>query len=281
MVFAFLLIPVTLLLVFQYLPALKLVQLSLSRWNGYSSRVTYVGLENYLDVVTTSEYYSVFFHNLAYIAASIVMVVASLYLAIILNTGMRARSVLRTVFFLPYVLNGVAIALMFNFIFDYNASPVNVVLRWLGLDGIRFIVNDYRVNLSLAGVVVWRHFGFYMVLFLAGLQSIPNELYDAAEIDGASFFQVSLRISLPGIVRVVEVSLFLSIVTALRVFYEPYLITRGGPAGNSHTFVSKIISVAFEFSNFGKASAMGVVLLVIMMIVVSLQRWAFGRGRRL
>jgi len=277
-IFAFLLIPVTLLLVFGYYPAIKLVQLSLSDWNGYSQTISYVGFDNYVAVLTNEEYYSAFFHNLAYIVSCFLMVALSLYVAIILNTSLRGRNFYRTILFLPYVVNGVAVALMFNFLFDFNDSPINVFLRWLGFDGIRFISPNYSVNFSLSLVVVWRHFGFFMVLFLAGLQSIPQDLYDSAKIDGAGFGTVIHHIIIPSIRRIIEICLFLAIATSMQVFYEPFLITRGGPAGASHTFVSKIIDVAFHFSNFGKASAMGVVLLLLMILIIGVQRYIISKG---
>jgi multiple sugar transport system permease protein len=271
---SFLMVPVVLLITFNYIPAVKLLQLSFTDWNGYSTSLDYVGFENYLNVFTNREYYIVFGNNLAYVVGGWIMVVGALYLAIILDTGIRGRYFFRTLFFLPYVLNGVAVALMFSFFFDFQDSPVNTLLRFIGVDPIRFISNEYTVNISLSYVVVWRSFGFYLVLFLAALQSIPQEQFDNAKMDGAGLRQVIFYIIVPNTKRIIELSVFLSTAVALQVFYEPFLITHGGPAGRSHTFVSKVIDVAFRHNNFGKASAMGVVLLIILIIVTGLQRRA-------
>ncbi len=278
----FLFVPVLLLLMFTYYPAIKLFQLSLTNWNGYSSSFDYIGLNNFKVVLTNADYYSVFFNNFAYIVSCLLMIVLAAYIAIVLDSGIRAKDLFRTILFIPYVLNGVAVALLFNFLFDFETSPVNQLLRAMNLGeyAIRWISPHYSVNFSLSYVVVWRNLGFYMILFLAALQSIPQELYDSAKIDGAQFREVVFHIILPNIRRVIEITLFLALSTSLQIFYEPFLITGGGPAGRSHTFVTKIVDVAFRFGNFGKASAMGVLLLFVLIIMVSVQRLFLKKGNR-
>lgn len=141
---------------------------------------------------------------------------------------------------------------------------------WLG--------NKDFVNYTLASVGLWRFMGFNMVIYLGALQSIPSDLYEAASIDGANAWQKFSRITLPNIYKIIELNLFLTVTGALEVFDLPFVLTKGGPAGASETFVMKIIETAFQFNNYGLASAMSVVLLLFVVIVLSIQRYILSRG---
>jgi raffinose/stachyose/melibiose transport system permease protein len=162
---------------------------------------------------------------------------------------------------------------MFSYLYNFNDSPVNFLVRGLKLgDGITFLADNYRINFSLAFISMWRFTGFGMVVFLSALQSIPDELYESASLDGANFGHHLRYITIPGIKRMIGLMLFLGFNGCLQVFFEPLVITRGGPGGLSETWVTKTISIAFMFHNFGKASAMGVILLGIIFTVIGIQR---------
>jgi multiple sugar transport system permease protein len=175
---------------------------------------------------------------------------------------------------MPYILNGVATAFMFSFLYNFDSSPVNVVLRSVGLGklAVKWLGIGYFSNFSLAFIGLWKYTGFAMVVFLGALKSIPEEYYEAAEMDGANFWQKTRFITLPAIKAVVQVNLFLAINGALQAFFEAFVITKGGPAGRTSTFVTSTVSTAFQFHDFGKASAMGVVLVLIVVALVSMQR---------
>lgn len=273
-VVGFLLIPLTLTAIFSYYPLLKLFQLSFTDWNGATSFFNFIGLKNYLAIFSDGEIFSVLKNNLAYVIISFVQVIFGVYLAIILNAHLRARNFFKSVIFMPYIINGVAVAFMFNFMYDFQDGPLNVILRGIGLGdyAIRWLGDNYFINFSLAFIGLWRYVGFAMVIFLGGLQSISFELYEAADMDGASFFQKIRFIILPGIKRIIELNLLLGLNGSLQVFFEPFVITNGGPGGMSETFVTKTLKMAFNFQNFGVASAMGVVLLIIILVIIGGQR---------
>lgn len=279
MIIGFLALPLLLLAVFSYYPALKLIHLSFVEWNGYSPEMSFVGLYNYIDVFTDDSVLITFKNSMAYFIILLIQTALALYLAIILDGQIRARNFFRAVNFMPYILNAVAVAFMFSYLYNFSDSPINIILRKIGLgDGIQFFADNYYINFSLAFISMWRYTGFNMVIFLSALQSIPTELYESASLDGAHFFQHIRYITIPNIKRMIGLMLFLGFNGCLQVFFEPLVLTQGGPAGLSETWVTKTISIAFRFQNFGKASAMGVVLLVIVFVVIGIWRLLSGEG---
>lgn len=268
----FLIIPVSLLMLFSYYPALKLLQLSITDWNGIRPTFNYIGFENYIDILKDESVIRAFKNNMAYIVASLVQVTLALYLAIILDRHIRAKNFFRLTIFLPYILNGVAVAFMFNYLFDFTNGPLNVLLGIIGIDPVQWLPSSYLINFSLASIGIWRFTGFSMIIFLGALQSIDKSLYEAAAIEGAGFSQIVRYITFPGIKRVIELNLFLSINGALKAYFEPFVITKGGPFGMSETFVTKTLKVAFDYQNYGKAAAMGMILIIFTLLIVAIQR---------
>lgn len=276
----FLIIPLLLLVVFSFYPALQLFHLSFVQWNGYDPEMSFVGFDNFIDVFTDSMVTMTLGNSMAYFVMLLFQTLLALYLAVILDGQIRARNFFRTVNFMPYILNCVAVAFMFSYMYNFNDSPINYLVRSFKLGGgITFFADNYLINFSLAFISMWRFTGFNMVIFLSALQSIPAELYESASLDGAHFFQHIRYITIPSIKRIIGLMLFLGFNGCLQVFFEPMVITQGGPGGLSETWVTKTISIAFRYQNFGKASAMGVVLLLIIFGVLGIQR-LFVRGER-
>jgi len=277
-IFSFLFLPTLLLIIFSYYPSLKLVQLSLTDWDGYSKSLNYIGIKNYIAIFNDTEMIKVLANNSAYFFTSIIQVFLGLYLAIIINGSIKGSKIFRSIAFMPYVLNIVAIAFMFGYFYDYNNGPINLALEYIGLEHykIKFIQNSWWSNFSLSAIGLWRYTGLSMVIFLGALQSIPTQLYEAAEIDGANFVNKIRYITLPSIKTIIELNLFLTISGALSAFQEAFVLTSGGPAGRTSTFVTKTLQIAFEYNNFGKASAMGCILLVIIIVITLIQRWVFS-----
>ena len=268
----FLAVPLLLLLVFVYYPAVRLFQISLTSWDGLNSDMKFVGLRNYTEAFQDKKLFMALANNLAYLAAGVLQTIFGFYFAVVLNTKLRGRNFFRSGIFMPYILNGVAVAFMFNFLYNYQSSPINVALRAIGFEGIHFLGNAYYANFSLAFIGFWKYTGFAMIIFLGALQSISTDYYEAASIEGATFVQKMRYITLPLVKQSIELLLILTINGSLQAFYEPFIITKGGPAGRTATFVTQTIDTAFEFSKFGKASAMGIILMFMIIIVVSIQR---------
>ncbi|SDX80736.1 carbohydrate ABC transporter permease [Paenibacillus sp. CF384] len=276
---SFTIIPLLLLLTFSYYPTLELFHLSFTNWDGLSPDKEWIGWDNYKEVFTDPDIFGVFKHNFAYFAVGIVQNIAAIYFAIVLNGKLKGRYFFRLLLFLPYILNGVAVAYLFGYVFDTTQGSLNTLLAAIGLSGeTSWLGSESFVNYTLASIGFWRFMGFNMVIYLAALQSIPSDLYEAAQIDGANAWKQFLFITLPNIYKIIELNLFLTVTGALEVFDLPFVLTNGGPAGASETYVFKIIATAFQFNNYGLASAMSVVLLLIVVLVLSVQRLLFSKG---
>ncbi|GAA2985824.1 multiple sugar transport system permease protein [Microbacterium terrae] len=269
----FLIGSVGLLLVFTYWPAVNLMWYSFTDWDGLDLTKEYVGVANYVEVFTNPRVFGVFFVSLYYFAASFVQMAIALYFATILSFSTRFSNFFRGVLFFPYLINGVAIGFVFLYLFQPGGT-LDTVLGWFGVaDTPHWLGDPDVVNWSLAATSVWRYTGLNFVLFLGAIQSIPSELYEAADLDGANRFQQFRAIIFPGIRRVVGLSFILAIAGSLNVFEIPFIMTGG--ANGSATFVIQTLQTAFNFRQVGLASAMAVVLLVIVLVVTWIQRRVF------
>lgn len=271
-IFSALFIPMVLLFTFTYYASGRLLQLSFTSWNGISRDIEYVGFQNYIEILTNPENFKVFAHNFAYLVMGIVQNILGLLLAVILNSKMRSKNFFRTIMLMPYLMNGAAIAYMFSFLYHYENGALNVILRFLGFDGVQWLGNPSLVNYSLAFILVWKFAGYNMMIFLGALQSVDSQIYEACDLDGANAFQKLIYVTYPSIKRTVELSLFLSITGAATAFNEAFAITNGGPNGASLTYVFKVMETAFTYNNFGLASAMGVILMIFLMILTVIQK---------
>lgn len=268
----FLIVPMLLLALFSYYPLLKLIQLSFTSWNGMTPDYKYIGIQNYRDIFSQKELFQTFANNMAYVITAILQQFAGLFLAVLLNSNIRMKKTFRAILFMPYIINGVAVAFMFNYMYDYSNSPINKIFNVIGIESVHFIGTTYATNFALSFISFWKYVGYTMVIYLAALQSIPNEVYEAARIDGAGFFGTIRYITFPNIKSMLKISLLLSLNGALQVYFEPFLITKGGPNGRTATFISKSLELAYSYSKYGKAAAMGVVLLLIIIAIVIVQK---------
>lgn len=280
-IFTFLLIPVALLLLFTYYPAAKLVFFSFTDWDGYSPEKPWVGLANYKEVFSNPDIFGVFTHNFAYFVMGLIQNVVAIYFAVILNGKLRGRNGFRLLLFLPYIMNAVAVAFMFGYVFDTTQGSLNLFLNSIGLTKLSetsWLGTSGLVNYSLASTGLWRFMGYNMVIYIASLQAIPKDIYEASKIDGANAWQTFWRITLPNMKPVIQLNLFLTVTGALEVFDLPFVLTKGGPAGASQTYVQRVVETAFAFNNYGLASAMSIILLFFVVAVVGVQQFVLSRG---
>ncbi|MEU1010169.1 sugar ABC transporter permease [Streptomyces sp. NPDC005890] len=266
----FLLVPLALLITFTYAPIVNMVAYSFTDWDGVSPELHYTGAHNYTEIFTRRDLVEVFFVSGYYLAASALQIVAALYFATVLSFKVRFRNFFKGVLFFPSLINGVAIGFVFLYFFQDGGTLDTV----LGLFGVHtdhaWLGTPFSANTSLAGVSVWRYLGLNFVLFLGAIQSIPGELYEAAELDGANRWQQFRHIIAPGIKPVVTLTVVLSVSGSLSVFEVPYIMT-GGATG-TETFVTQTVKLAFQYNKTGLASAAAVVLLLIVLVVTWLQR---------
>ncbi|KRF42905.1 carbohydrate ABC transporter permease [Paenibacillus sp. Soil787] len=272
-IFTFLFIPVGLLLLFLLYPTVKLIQYSLTDWNGISKQMNYVGTDNYLSAIKNADVWHSLYNNWLYFIIHGLFIPLEIIIAVLLNAKLRASSFFRSIILFPYIINGVAVAYIFSYLYNPVNGPINEILNGMGLSSWiqNWLSDPHIVNFSLVAISLWRFSGFHVILFLAGLQSIPNDLFEAATIDGASKLQQIRYIVLPGIRRVVEIVLFLNIRGALQVFDIPFLVTQGGPGNASSTFTIFTINAAFKFNSYGLASAMAIMLMVTIIVFSYLQ----------
>jgi len=266
----FLALAVGLLLLLTYWPAVNLLYYSFTDWDGLDQTKNLIGVDNYIEVFTNPEIFRVFVVALYYFAATFVQMGIALYFASILSFRTKFSNFFRGIIFFPYLINGVAIAFMFQYVFTPGGT-LDTVLAWVGLTDTPHWLGDPAVaNWSLASTSVWRYTGLNFVLFLGAIQSIPAELYEAADLDGASKWQQFWAIILPGIRRLVALMLILGIAGSLNAFETPFIMTGG--ANGTATFVITTVQEAFVYGHVGLASAMAVVLLVIVLLVTWIQR---------
>jgi ABC-type sugar transport system permease subunit len=267
----FLAAPLVLLLLFTYYPVLNMFWYSLTSWDGLDKTKEFVGLDNYVSVFTRPDIFKVFFVSLFYLGGSVVQMALALYFATILSFSTRFKNFFKGIIFFPYMINGVAIALIFVYFFQPGGT-LDSLLGQLGAGGLvqQWLGNPSVINVSLAGTSVWRYMGLNFVLFLGAIQSIPGQLYEAAEIDGANKWQQFRFIIAPGIKPIIGLSFILAISGSLAVFEIPFIMTGG--ANGSETFVIKTVKMAFTHNKVGLASAMAVVLLGIVLIMTWIQR---------
>jgi raffinose/stachyose/melibiose transport system permease protein len=198
----------------------------------------------------------------------------ALYFATILSFNVRFKNFFKGVLFFPYLLNGVAIGFMFLLFFRPEGT-LDTVLNALGLGEFiqLWLGNPDIINISLAGTSIWRYMGFNFIIFLGAISSIPKDVYEAAEIDGANKWHQFRYIILPSIRRIIQLNLILAISGALSSFEIPYIMTAG--ANGSKTFVIQTVDIAFKYGKVGLGSAMAVVLMIIVIVVTLIQKKFF------
>lgn len=271
----FLAAPLLLLILFTYLPFVDMARYSFYKWDGSSPTMKFIGLKNYREIFTREEYLVVFKTSLYYLVGSFIQIGLALYFATVLNYAIRFKNFFKGAIFFPYLINGVAIGFIFLYFFK-GGGTLDVVLTFLGVPEEKlplWLGNPAIINYSLAFVSVWRYLGQNMIMFSGAIQSVNTDLYEAASIDGANKWQQFWYIIFPGIKMIVSLNMILAVKGAISVFEIPKIMTDG--ANGSATFVTKTLDTAFTVHKIGLASAMGMVLLVIIMIVTFIQKRFF------
>jgi raffinose/stachyose/melibiose transport system permease protein len=275
----FLFSPLFLLILFTYIPVINMGLFSLTDWNGYDNVQAFIGIQNYIELFTDPSYFSVFVTSLYYLVGAFVQLALALYFATILSFKLRGSNFFKGAIFFPYLLNGVAV----GFIFLYFYRPEGVLDQLLIGAGMgqlvqQWIGNRQIINISLAAVSVWRYMGLNFVMFMGAIQSIPSDIYEVSEIDGASRWQQFWYIIIPSIMPIISLSSILAVRGALSVFEIPYVMTLG--ANGSSTFVIQTVNEAFKLQRIGLASAMAVVLMVLTLGIAALQHYALERKEK-
>jgi putative chitobiose transport system permease protein len=225
-----------------------------------------VGLENYQRLLTDDTFWLALTHSIIYLLVTPILIFLSIGLAIIVNRRLRGVSVFRALYFVPAVAGSIAIGLSWRWLFD-RSGFVNSVLQWLGMieEPIQWLATPALVLPLAMLLTIWAGVGYYAVIFLAGLQNIPEELYDAARIDGCSDWQKHRHVSLPGLRPQIVFVFVISSLAALKVFDEIYVLTNrtGGILDSGVTMVFYLWKQAFQLNHAGYAAAIAIVLLIV------------------
>jgi len=258
---------------FTFLPILASIVLAFFSWDIITPP-RFVGLENFADIAADPTIRVSFLNTIGFVVVAVTLQLAvALVLAVLVNTKMPGllKSFFRSVLFFPLVLSAASVSIIMGYLFNENFGLVNHILNLLGMADVPWLTSTHGAMIVVILVYVWQNFGFSFLLFLGGLSSIPKEVYEAAQVDGATGWKQFWRITFPLVSPTTLVASVMAIISALQIFDQPYVLTRGGPGDSTRTAVMVIYESAFKQLEFGRASAIGIVLTVVIMLVTAIQ----------
>lgn len=254
--------------------------LSFQEWNLFAPDHQFVGLANYRAVFGDPEFWLVFKNTAVYTFVTVpINMVLALGVAYLLEQKVYGKRFLRAAFFTPVVISAVAAAVIWRWVFDPNLGLMNAVLQGVGLSAINWTTEGSAAMAALIIVGVWKTFGINMILFAAGLSGIPTQYYEAAEIDGAGRWSRFYNITLPLLAPTTLFVLVLSMIGSFQVFDLVFVLTQGGPLGQTKVLVFYLYEHAFMFFNMGYASAIAYIMFALLFVLTLVQIRAFrNRG---
>jgi ABC-type sugar transport system permease subunit len=265
---------VAIYVVFRLYPLLYGLYLSFFEWDGVNP-MKYIALKNFQEILTQDAlFWQAMRHNVVYALGTVIAKNAlAIVVAVALNQKLRGIAVFRTILFTPVIMSFVVVGLLWGWVFNYQFGLLNGLLRGVGLETlVQDWIGDPNLALfSVMGVDVWKWFGFHMVIYLAALQGIPHEYYEAARIDGASTWDSFRRITLPLLMPVMLINVTLSLQGAFNVFDLVYVVTEGGPFNSTLVVAIHMYLRGFKFYRMGYASAMAYVLFAIVAVSTVIQ----------
>jgi raffinose/stachyose/melibiose transport system permease protein len=265
-IFLFLLPAVALFLIFVLYPIIQSIYYSLFNWKGFGPAVDYVGLENFKNILSDKAFLQGLKNALLIVVFSLaIQLPLSLMLAVFVGRDLPGRVFFRTIFFMPYVLSEVITALMWLFI--YNPDPergfINAIVVFFGGESQAWLANTDIVMLAIFAVLTWKYFGFHMLLYMTGLQNIPEEIEEAGRIDGANAIQNFFYITLPLLGSTIRTSVYLSILGSIQQFVLVWIMTRGGPVNASETLATYMYRFGFVRFQLGYGSAVAIYMFIL------------------
>lgn len=276
LVFGFIFPALFIYIAFQIIPLIGAFAFSLGDWNGMAaSPIKFVGFNNFKDLLrdkhfllslknmTKMVFFSVLFHT-----------PIALLLAVAINTKCKGHRLFKAIFFVPTIFPLTAVGLMWYFIFMPNGA-LNLFLKYVNLNNfaIPWLIDKSTAMNTVIFVNIWAGLGFYMVILLAGLTTIPEELYEAAEIDGASEIQKFFLITIPILKPILGICIVMDIIGSIKVFDLIFVMTEGGPNGLTNMPTTLLYYESFRYDNFGKGSAIGVVILILTLVLTLLSKY--------
>lgn len=232
--------------------------------------IIFSGIENYIDLFQDSNFWQAL-KNTVYFTVLVVPIqcVLALALALLVTSRRRGVSIFRTMYFSPQVTSMVVIAILWTILYNSNANTglINAFLTSIGFDAIDFLNNPDTAMNSIIFMSAWQGAGYQMMIFLAGLNGIPREQYEAASVDGAGRWAQFRYVTIPGLMNTIKYVLMITIIQAMKLFTQPYIMTKGGPQNKTKTLVYYIYEQGFQKGNFGYACAVAAVFFIIVVVI--------------
>ncbi|WP_111570925.1 ABC transporter permease subunit [Halanaerobium saccharolyticum] len=254
-----------------YLPFLISSYYSLTEWNGIDREAKFIGLENFKTIFfENNQFFDVLIFTGNYTA--LFMLFSNLFaliIALVLVQKLKTAKLLRGIFFVPYIMSMIIVGFIWKFIFSQGFARLYEITE-LGLLNLSWLGNSELAFYSVVLVGVWQQLGFYIVLYIAGLQAIPGDLLEAATVDGANIFQKFFKITLPLLGPSITVCMFMSLTRGLKVFDIILALTQGGPGGSTYSATLDIYREAFQYNNYGLGSAKAIIFFIIVLILTQI-----------
>ncbi len=272
---------VTFLLAFAVYPIVFAVVLVFLRWDLVTAP-SFAGLDNVQLLAHDARFWRAVANTFVFLAIHVpLQIVAALALAVALNRPLAFRAFWRAAFFLPVVISGAVVAILWSSLYATDVGLINNVLVRMGLQAVPWLTNPATAMPAIAAMVTWKNVGFYVIIYLAGLQYIPRSCKEAIEIEGASSWQRFRYLTLPLLLPQTILVVTLSTINGFQLFIEPYVMTGGGPLRRTYSIVLYLYTNAFSYQKMGYAATIGVALALMIGAVVVIQRRMLGSGESL
>lgn len=258
-------------MIFFFIPVIQTFGYSVTNRKMIPENTQFVGLQNFVRLFTdTPEFYIALKNNLFFtVVVTVIQSLIAFVLALALDCKLKGKNLFRTYFFAPVVISSVAVSLIGAFMYDPNTGVLNSLFDSMGLGFLRqnWLGDDRVAMFSIALVQIWQWVGFEMVIFMAGLNNIPRDYYEVAEVAGATYFQTLFKVIIPSVRPTILTACVLTTVGCFKVFDLVYIMTSGGPVHATEVIAKLIYDYAFSYGKMGLASALSVILLIVIMIV--------------
>lgn len=265
------------LFLFITFPIVFSILLTVHKWNIISP-MEYVGFDNFIRLFHDRMFWKAILNTLVFLVVHIpLQITVALALAYFLNQKLFFRAYYRAAFFLPVVISGVVVTMLWQQLYSFDTGLINEMLSSIGLPRIAWLTDSRIAMISIAIMATWKNVGLYVILFLVGLQSVPLRYYEAADVEGASSWQKFRYITLPSINPTIFMVVILSTIGGFGLFIEPYIMTGGGPLNSTLSAILYIYKQAFEYYHMGYAATLGLFFAAIIMLVVVIQKYTIER----
>lgn len=259
---------IILFLIFVVYPFMDGIRISFTNWNGYSQSYKYVGFENYVRLFQADYVKLAFINTLIYgFGSTIFQNIIGLSYALFLNKPRKGRTLVRTIIYIPVMVAPLIMGYVFYFIFQYDGGAINDILIWLGMQPKDWLSSSVGSVSIITLINVLQYCGISMILYLAGLQSIPNMYYEAAELDGANAVDMFKNITLPLLMPAIKSSVILNIIGGLKLFDIIMSLTAGGPGYSSHSLSTLVTNAYFKMQHAGFSATIGIFTFIFILIV--------------